>query len=59
MKEPVTTEEHKNYSQDYCLEEAKTVVDYIIQQKVKFHCKHVKQWIINRVPLLHRTQLQF
>ena len=45
------------YSIEECIEEAKQMVDWIVKQETKNHCVKVKQWIIHKVPLHHRTAL--
>jgi hypothetical protein len=45
------------YGQDECVEEAKSVVDYLVKQESKKHCETVKKWIMNKVPLMYRTAL--
>lgn len=42
---------------DYCLQEARTQVDWMIEKKTKQHIDQVKQWIKNSVPLLNREPL--
>ena len=39
------------------LTEAKSVVDYQVQQTIKAHIHQVKQWILNKVPLQYRISL--
>ena len=42
------------YGDDYCLSEAKSIVDCMIQRELKEKLAKVKNWIKNRVPLIHR-----
>ena len=43
------------YGIDFCINDAKSTVDYIVNQSIKKHCQRVKQWIMNKVPLVYRT----
>lgn len=43
------------YGMEECLEEAKSTVDWMVRQEVKKHCERVKQWILNKVPLIYRV----
>ncbi len=45
------------YGTECCIEEAKSVVDWIIKNDTEKHFKQVKTWIKNRVPLHIRTSL--
>ena len=44
------------YSIKDALEEAKSVVDYMVKEAKEKHCKQLKTWIKNRVPLYARTR---
>jgi len=41
----------------YVLEEAKSVVDYYVKEDLKSHLMRLKIWILNKVPLMNRKQL--
>lgn len=43
------------YGYDYCLQEARSSVDYMVTQEHKARLEQVRMWIKNRVPLIHRT----
>ena len=45
------------YGQDDCLSEAKSIVDYEVEKTIRKHCRKVKQWIRNKVPLMYRNSL--
>lgn len=45
------------YGMEYCVTEAKNTVDWLVRQDIKRHCEQVKQWILNKVPLIYRTAL--
>lgn len=45
------------YGTEDCLLEAKNTVDWLVRQDIKRHCEQVKQWILNKVPLIYRTAL--
>ena len=45
------------YGIDSVEEEARSVVDYHIGQTIREHCKRLKQWISNSVPLIYRSAL--
>lgn len=45
------------YGYDYCLQEAKDVVDCYLKQEIKKHIQQVKAWIKNKVSLLNRKPL--
>ena len=42
---------------DYCMQDAKAEVDYIVKDTVKKHLACLKQMIVNKVPLLYREAL--
>ena len=44
------------YGYDYCLQEAKSVVDYQINAELKARLQRVKQFILNKVPLCVRQR---
>lgn len=45
------------YGYDYCLEEAKSIVDHHVAHERKHHIEQVKAWIRNKVPLIYRKSL--
>lgn len=45
------------FGYDYCLNEAKSIVDNYIARERKRHVKQVKSWLRNRVPLIYRKSL--
>jgi len=46
------------YSVEDALNEAKSIVDWIIKDKIKKHCEQVKIWIKNKVPFSVRKSLE-
>lgn len=47
------------YGKEYCIEEAKSIVDYQVKELRNEHLRKVKTWVKNRVPLNHRFANQF
>lgn len=47
------------YGTEYCIDEAKSIVDCIIKHDIKEHCNKVKQWIKHKVGLLNRYSESF
>lgn len=45
------------YGREYAEQEAQSMVDWQIKEDIKEHCKQVKAWIKNKVPLIHRIAL--
>jgi hypothetical protein len=45
------------YGIEDVISEAKGVVDWNVENTIKEHCKQVKQWIKNKVPLIYREHL--
>ncbi len=45
------------YSIGDALNEARSIVDWIVENTVKKHCEQVKIWIKNKVPLINRESL--
>lgn len=45
------------YDVDSAIEEAKSTIDYMINNKIKEHCEQLKIWIKNKVPLYVRISL--
>lgn len=43
------------YDDEECLAEAKSAVDYAVQQEMHEHCQQLKKWIQHKVPLSART----
>ena len=46
------------YDIEDCFNEGKSMAEYHYKKKIKQHCKQVKTWILNKVPLDKRTSLQ-
>jgi len=42
------------YGQEICIEEAKSLVDYYVEQDIKEHCEKVKSKIKGKVPIIYR-----
>ena len=40
-----------------CIDEAKAVVTAHVKDSIKKHLQQLKQWIINKVPLIYRKPL--
>lgn len=45
------------YGYDYCLDEAKSIVNHYIARERKQHIEQVKSWLRNKVPLIYREPL--
>jgi len=46
------------YDENYCIEEAKSVIDYNLTDKKKKHFEYVKEMINNKVPFQYRESFQ-
>lgn len=46
------------YGEEYCIQEAKDIVDFEVESRIKEHAKKVKTYITNNVPLEKRQSLQ-
>lgn len=46
------------YGLKYCIEEAKSIVDYYAAKALENHISRLKAWIKNRVPFMYRESLQ-
>jgi hypothetical protein len=46
------------YSEEDAMEEAKSIVDWIVKEAKKKHCEQLKTWIKNKVPLSIRTTME-
>lgn len=46
------------YSVEDAMDEAKSSIDYIVEEAKKKHYEQVKTWIKNKVPLLYRVSLE-
>jgi hypothetical protein len=46
------------YGQDYCLSEAKSVVDDEVVRNIMNHSQRVKKWIKSKTPLIYRKRLR-
>lgn len=45
------------FGMEDCIEEAKSQVDYMVEQERKKHFEQLKKWIRNKVPLMYRQPL--